>query len=110
MGDDALNACGVRVPGALLVTPVPADVTCPDCLDLMERRDDGMTESTQQPQVWLTQQQAADRLQVHVRTIERARADGRLPTYAAGTRRALRFRVEDVDALAELQDPTPTGD
>jgi excisionase family DNA binding protein len=56
---------------------------------------------------WLTQQQAADRLQVHLRTIERARADGRLTTYRAGRERALRFRVEDVDALMEPEQPDP---
>jgi excisionase family DNA binding protein len=63
----------------------------------------------QQPQVWLTQQQAADRLGVHLRTIERHRAAGRLPTYRAGTSRGLRFRVEDVDALLELDQPNSTA-
>jgi excisionase family DNA binding protein len=66
-----------------------------------------MTENAPQPeQVWLTQQQAADRLGVHLRTIERARAAGQLPTYRAGTKRGLRFRVEDVDALMQ-PDTTP---
>lgn len=60
-----------------------------------------------QPQVWLTQQQAADRLGVHLRTIERHRAANRLPTYRAGATRALRFRVEDVDALMQ---PDPPAD
>lgn len=62
----------------------------------------------EQPQQWLTQQQAADRLGVHLRTIERHRAAGRLPTYRAGTTRALRFRVEDVDALMTPHGTTGT--
>lgn len=55
---------------------------------------------------WLTQQQAADRLQVHVRTVERHRASGRLPTYRATPGGAPRFRVQDVDALMQPDSTT----
>jgi excisionase family DNA binding protein len=69
-------------------------------LDGYERRTGDVTEP--RTTEWLTQQEAADRIGVHLRTIERHRAAGRLPTYRAGTKRGLRFRVEDVDALLQL--------
>lgn len=53
---------------------------------------------------WLTRSEAADRLRVRPRTIDAWAREGRLPRYyLAGSTRAPRFRVEDVDALAEVR-------
>lgn len=55
---------------------------------------------------WLTQDEAAERLGVSVRTVERLRASGRLRTFRAVPDGAPRFRVEDVDAVM-VPDPQP---
>lgn len=55
---------------------------------------------------WLTVEQAAEHLSLSVRTIRQYRATGKLPAYKVAGERALRFRVEDVDALMELAEPT----
>lgn len=48
---------------------------------------------------WLTIEQAAERLQVSVRTVERAVAAGTLAEYRPySNSRARRYRVQDVDA------------
>ena len=53
---------------------------------------------------WLTRTEAAERLRVNPRTIDAWARSGRLPRYyLAGSTRAPRFRVEDVDALAEVR-------
>jgi excisionase family DNA binding protein len=49
-----------------------------------------------EPSPWLTIDQAADRLQVHVRTIERMVADKVLPEYRH--KRTRRYLITDVDA------------
>ncbi len=55
--------------------------------------------------VWLTIDQAAERLQVSVRWIERAAAAGDLPEFRRN--RARRYRPADVDALLQLVQPEP---
>lgn len=66
-----------------------------------------MTESP-----WLTIEQAAERLQVSVRTVERMVAAGELterrPPYAGS--RARRYRVEDVDAAMQPVQPATDPD
>ncbi len=52
------------------------------------------------PPVWLTIDQVAERLQVHVRTVERLVAAGTLTEYRTpGSSRTRRYRIEDVDAV-----------
>lgn len=58
---------------------------------------------------WLTAEQAAERLNVSVRSIRKYRATGRLPAYKLAGERALRFRVEDVDGMMEPAEPTQEG-
>jgi excisionase family DNA binding protein len=51
---------------------------------------------------WLTRSEAAERLRVRPRTIDAYARTGKLPRYyLAGSTRAPRFRVEDVDAIAK---------
>ena len=58
---------------------------------------------------WLTAEQAAERLNLSVRTIRKYRATGQLTAYKVAGEKALRFRVEDVDALMVLAEPTTGG-
>lgn len=48
---------------------------------------------------WLTSDEASEYLQVTRRTLDRYRAEGRLPAYRIG-QRAIRFKRADLDALA----------
>jgi len=57
------------------------------------------------PSPWLTIDEAADRLKVHVRTIERMAASGALPEYRH--KRTRRYRTEDVDAVLERMQTDP---
>jgi excisionase family DNA binding protein len=61
-----------------------------------------------EPTPWLTIDQAADRLRVSVRTVERMVADGRLaehrPREGSRTRR---YHVEDVDAAMVATESDP---
>ena len=57
------------------------------------------------PSPWLTIDEAADRLKVHVRTIERMAASGALPEY--GHKRTRRYLVTDVDAVLERRQTDP---
>ena len=54
-------------------------------------------------QVWLTKAEAAERLRVSTRTIDRLTKTKELPSYRHGTGVRRRFRVEDVDALLERE-------
>lgn len=53
---------------------------------------------TEPEPVWLTRQQAADRLQVSIRTVERMQTGGRLRAYRASPGGPPRYRAQDVDA------------
>lgn len=57
------------------------------------------------PDAWLTKQQAADRLQVHVRTVERFVRTKKLAQYRIN--KTVRYRPEDVDALLTRDSPEP---
>ena len=48
--------------------------------------------------IWLTRAEAAERLRVSMRTVDRLAATGALTSYRHQGR-LLRFRLEDVDAL-----------
>jgi len=48
---------------------------------------------------WLSREEAAKVLDVHMRTIDRLVRDGRLPRYRIAGTRSPRFRIEDVRAL-----------
>lgn len=54
---------------------------------------------------WLTADEAAERLHVTRRTLDRYRTEGRLRAFRIGPR-AVRFRPDDLDALAQ---PIPAG-
>ena len=63
-----------------------------------------MSSTTADPDaaVFLTISQAATRLQVHRRTVERMVNDGRLPLYRINkSSRLVRVKAADIDALAE---------
>lgn len=64
-------------------------------------RNGGTMPNDQQPLLWLTQQQVADRLQCSIRTVERLRGSGRLRTYRATPGADPRFRAQDVDGLMQ---------
>jgi excisionase family DNA binding protein len=53
---------------------------------------------------WLTRREAADLLQVHVRTIDRYREENLLKAYRWGPSR-IRFRKEDVEKLIRPERP-----
>lgn len=50
---------------------------------------------------WMTKEEAAKYLRVGIRTIDRYRKAGQLRSYRLRGSRLARFRVEDLDALAE---------
>jgi predicted DNA-binding transcriptional regulator AlpA len=51
----------------------------------------------------LTQREAADFLQLSVRTLERYRVSGGGPEYVQISRRCVRYRPEDLNAWVELR-------
>jgi excisionase family DNA binding protein len=59
-----------------------------------------------EPSPWLTIDQAAARLHVHVRTVERMVAAKKLTEYR-GSNRTRRYRVADVDAVMVPVEPEP---
>lgn len=66
-----------------------------------------MSTSTLAARTWLTQDEAADYLNITDRTLRRYVASGELPAYRLGTR-LLRFKQADLDALLHLV-PTAGG-
>ena len=58
------------------------------------------------PSPWLTIDQAAERLQVHVRTVERMVASGKLREHRS-TERVRRYHVDDVDAVMQPVENDP---
>jgi len=60
---------------------------------------------------WLTEQQAAEYLQVSRSTLWRWAKAGRLPVYRApGSDKLKRYRQEDLDAMLEPIDPAADAD
>jgi excisionase family DNA binding protein len=57
------------------------------------------------PSPWLTIDEAADRLKVHVRTIERMVLSGALPEYRH--KRTRRYLTADVDAVLARMETDP---
>lgn len=53
-------------------------------------------------QVWMTKAEAAERLRLSTRTIDRLAKAGRLPSYRQGTD-IRRFKTVDVDALMQRE-------
>lgn len=57
---------------------------------------------------WMTKKEAAGRLKVTTRTIERLVTSGQLKKHTVGTGRAVRFKAADVEALLTPQDTDAT--
>ena len=64
-----------------------------------------MPESPATPEPLISLEAAAERLDMHPRTVRRLISQGRLPGYRVGDR-AIRLRMSDVDKLLE---PIPMG-
>lgn len=65
--------------------------------------------ATANPTVWLSVQEAADRLRRSRRTVERHIAAGNLPAYQIPGGRALMLRTDDVDRLPVRVQTQETG-
>ena len=52
---------------------------------------------------WLTSEEAAEYLQVHVNTVRRWAREGTIPAAKLGNRGGFRFRREDLDAFLETR-------
>ncbi len=50
---------------------------------------------------WLTSEEAAEYLQVHVNTVRRWAREGAIPSAKLGNRGGFRFRREDLDRFLE---------
>ena len=55
---------------------------------------------------WMDIHEVAEYLGLSERTIRKYRSTGKLPAYRVAGEKVLRFRIEDVDALMELAEPT----
>jgi excisionase family DNA binding protein len=51
--------------------------------------------------VWLTREEAADRLRVSPRTVDRYATEGKLAKHKLAGTQSVRFRAADVDALVQ---------